>query len=290
MPTINEVEQVSVMRHVLWPWAAIFCAAIVLASGPSGAESPPPFRDFTFKRVKPPPPGATKRITVQIAPKPAEPVSPVSVAPAKPDKPSTLAAAWYWDAISPLLADAGPGRLPQAVRELGNAPAGQAIRVPRLQHLQSIAARHGTDILTATIGTEVSPALVLAVISVESSGRTDAISSAGAAGLMQLMPATAERFGVSDRSDPIQNIRGGVAFLDWLMREFDRDPIMVLAGYNAGENAVKSHGGVPPYNETRLYVPKVLAAWNVARGLCVTPPQLVSDGCVFAVRTAERGG
>ena len=76
---------------------------------------------------------------------------------------------------------------------------------------------------------------------------------------------------------------GGVAFLDFLMKEFDRDPILVLAGYNAGEGAVKSHKGVPPYSETRDYVPKVLAAFKTAKGLCRTPPQLVSDGCVFNV-------
>ena len=81
----------------------------------------------------------------------------------------------------------------------------------------------------------------------------------------------------------MQNIKGGVAYLDWLMKEFDRDPVMVLAAYNAGENAVKKNSGVPPYAETRAYVPKVLAAWTVARGLCLTPPELVTDGCVFAV-------
>ena len=125
-------------------------------------------------------------------------------------------------------------------------------------------------------------ALALAVISVESAGRSDAVSHAGAAGLMQLIPATAERFGVVDRMDPSDNIRGGVAYLDWLMGQFGGDPLMVLAAYNAGENAVRGAGGVPAYAETRNYVPKVLAAWMVARGLCVTPPDLVSDGCVFA--------
>ena len=94
----------------------------------------------------------------------------------------------------------------------------------------------------------------------------------------------APRLGVADSANPVDNIRGGVAYLDWLMKEFDRDPLMVLAAYNAGENAVKSNGGVPPYAETRAYVPKVLAAWSVARGLCVTPPELVTDGCVFAVK------
>lgn len=131
---------------------------------------------------------------------------------------------------------------------------------------------HGSDILSATIGTEVSPALVLAVIGIESGGRVDAVSSAGAVGLMQLIPATAARFNVSDSADPVQNIKGGVAYLDWLMKEFDRDPLMVIAAYNSGENAVKKNGGVPPFAETRGYVPKVLAAWTVARGLCRTPP------------------
>jgi len=86
---------------------------------------------------------------------------------------------------------------------------------------------------------------------------------------------------VTDSMDPAQNIKGGVAYLDWLLKEFNGDPMLALAGYNAGENAVKKHGGVPPYSETRDYVPKVLAAYAVARALCKTPPMLISDGCVF---------
>jgi Transglycosylase SLT domain len=74
-----------------------------------------------------------------------------------------------------------------------------------------------------------------------------------------------------------------VAYLNWLLNEFDRDPLMVLAAYNAGEGAVRANAGVPPYAETRDYVPKVLAAWQVASGLCLTPPELVTDPCVFKV-------
>jgi soluble lytic murein transglycosylase-like protein len=96
-----------------------------------------------------------------------------------------------------------------------------------------------------------------------------------------LIPATASRFGVGEITSPAQNIRGGVAYLDWLMRKFDGDPLMVLAAYNAGEGAVLANDGVPPYAETRDYVPKVLAAWQVAQGLCQTPPELLSDPCVF---------
>ncbi|MCF6445007.1 lytic transglycosylase domain-containing protein [Nereida sp. MMG024] len=257
---------------------------LALVASAALADAPKPFPDFTFKRVKPPSKSSKNRITVQIAPKTAPQVeSPARPAAVTPVAPKDMVG-WYWGSISPKLADAGPGRLAGAVQHLSNAPSGQGIRAPRLQTLQDIAAVHGTDILTATIGTKVSPALVLAVISVESSGKTDVVSSAGAQGLMQLMPATAERFGVTDRTDARQNIAGGVKYLDWLMGEFDSDPLMALASYNAGENAVKKHGGVPPFAETRAYVPKVLAAWTVARGLCKTPPELASDGCVFTVQ------
>jgi soluble lytic murein transglycosylase-like protein len=129
----------------------------------------------------------------------------------------------------------------------------------------------------------VSPALVLAVMTIESAGKADAVSGAGAQGLMQLMPATASRFGVTDSLVAAQNIAGGVKYLDWLMGKFDNDPILVLAGYNAGEGSVRKYEGVPPFAETRDYVPKVLAAFQVARGLCLTPPELISDGCVFAM-------
>jgi soluble lytic murein transglycosylase-like protein len=152
--------------------------------------------------------------------------------------------------------------------------------------MQELAASYGTDILKATLGTEVSPALVLAVIGIESAGKSNAVSSAGAVGLMQLIPDTAARFGVTDSTDPAQNIKGGVAYLNWLMGKFNRDPLMVLAAYNAGEGAVEANAGVPPYAETRDYVPKVLAAWQVAQGLCLSPPELVTDPCVFKVIAA----
>jgi soluble lytic murein transglycosylase-like protein len=164
------------------------------------------------------------------------------------------------------------------------------VRTPRLQTLQQIVAANGVDILKATIGTKVSPALVLAVISVESAGKPQAVSHAGAQGLMQLMPATAARFGVTDSMNTAQNIKGGTTYLDWLLNEFKGDPVLALAGYNAGEGAVAKHQGVPPFKETRDYVPKVLAAWNVARALCLTPPVLVSDGCVFSTQSASSGG
>jgi soluble lytic murein transglycosylase-like protein len=265
--------------------------------------------DFTFRRVKAPEAGFTgKRITIQIdpaeqarrlamgaKPKPepeAEVVDepPTEVADgavaAQPDTPAVPGASskysWFWDTV-PTAQTAVQGRFTLAMATLSKGPAGGGVSAPRMQHMQTIVESYGTDILKATIGTEVSPALVLAVIGIESAGKADAVSSAGAQGLMQLIPATAERFGVTDSTDPTQNIKGGVAYLDWLMKRFDRDPLMVLAAYNAGEGAVDANSGVPPYPETRDYVPKVLAAWQVAQGLCRTPPELVSDPCVFRV-------
>ena len=70
--------------------------------------------------------------------------------------------------------------------------------------------------------------------------------------------------------------------LTLLVRMFEGDPILVLAGYNAGENSIADNDGVPAYAETRDYVPKVLEAFRTARALCLTPPELISDGCVFA--------
>ena len=273
-------------RHFLY----IFFVFVAGSAAVAMAQTPSPYPDFTFKRVGVPQKGAKSRIKVQIAP-----ATGTTIATKPKDAgaviPKLSGLEWFWTGISPKLADSGPGRLRDAVLFLGKAPAGKAVPKPRLQQMQDIAKRHGTDILKATIGTKVSPALVLAVIGVESAGKTDAVSRAGATGLMQLMPDTAKRFGVTDVTNAADNIKGGVAYLDWLMKEFKQDPIMVLAGYNAGENAVKKNGGVPPFVETRAYVPKVLAAWTVARGLCQTPPQLISDGCVFAVKgLTENGG
>lgn len=262
---------------------AVFRVALVafsLSCGAVAANDPPPFKDFSAKRVKPPSPDTKQRITIQI-----EPASPEAEAAPVPSPDGVVAPRaarfdWFWNDVSPDIADAGPGRLDEAMRALTRAQA--PVPVPRLQQMQALAQAQGVEILKATIGTEVSPALVLAVMMVESAGRVDAVSGAGAQGLMQLMPDTATRFGVTDSLVAAQNIAGGVKYLDWLMGTFERDPVLVLAGYNAGEGAVRKHQGVPPFAETRDYVPKVLATFQLARGLCITPPELVTDGCVFA--------
>lgn len=255
-----------------------------------------------FKRIKVSDNLPGKRITVQIDPVeqarllaalpevearvPEAAADPnAALAPAAPT-PASAQYGWFWDAV-PVQRDQVSGRFPLALATLSQGPGGARVAAPRMQNMQEIAGAYGTEILKATIGTNVSPALVLAVIGIESAGRKDAVSAAGAQGLMQLIPATAARFGVSDSTDPVQNIKGGVAYLDWLMKRFDNDPLMVIAAYNAGEGAIDANAGVPPFAETRDYVPKVLAAWQVAQGLCLSPPELVSDPCVFKVISAS---
>ncbi|RME14777.1 MAG: lytic transglycosylase domain-containing protein [Alphaproteobacteria bacterium] len=283
--------------------ATLLAMLAILAPPPATGEGAlPGAGGFTFKRVPAPPPGQGPRIDVQIDPDDyaawmagkgdAAEAGAVADAPgdsapgAGPDEAGQDDPwAWFWDEVSPEAEKGGPANLQRALAALAQhgAPA------PRLAALQAIAARHGRAILAATVGTRVSPALVLALIAVESSGRAGAESPKGAQGLMQLVPATAARFGVADATDAAQNIAGGVAYLSWLLEQFGGDVILALAGYNAGENAVKAAGGVPGFPETRAYVPKVLSAWRVARGLCRTPPELITDGCVFAVRAEGEG-
>jgi soluble lytic murein transglycosylase-like protein len=109
---------------------------------------------------------------------------------------------------------------------------------------------------------DIDAAFVRALIRAESNFNPYAVSRKGARGLMQLMPATAERFGVQRSFDPASNIRGGVRYLKALCVRFANAPELVLAAYNAGENAVDSYGGIPPYRETVNYVKRILAWWS----------------------------
>lgn len=112
------------------------------------------------------------------------------------------------------------------------------------------------------------PQLLLAVISAESGFRAKAVSPKGAQGLMQLMPATARRLGVTDSFDPEQNVRGGARYLNELLRMFNDDMRLALAAYNAGEGAVMRYGrAIPPYPETRQYVARVMERYQALRAL-----------------------
>jgi hypothetical protein len=128
------------------------------------------------------------------------------------------------------------------------------------------ASLYSKEILEAAKTHRVDPALIAAVIKAESNFDSFAISRKGARGLMQLMPATARRLGVTSAFDPRENIRGGTAYLSELADRFGDTAVeLILAAYNAGERAVEEFGGIPPYRETRAYVKRVTALWNDAR-------------------------
>ncbi|MHA3914014.1 lytic transglycosylase domain-containing protein [Halovulum sp. GXIMD14793] len=279
----NEAEAVICKNITI----AVLAAACLLPY-PVKAEEPP--GGFTFKRVTPlPSTGAKRLISIQVEP-PKEVkrvLDHVIDLPDEEEKPVpkpvyAQSDDWFWANVSPDLRDRGFGKLVLAGAVLAGAPDQAKPLFPSSQRLRKIVDAYGVDILKATSGTQVSPALVVAVISTESAGNPEAVSKAGAAGLMQLMPATAKRFGVEKRTDPAQNIAGGVKYLDFLLDRFDGDAVLALAAYNAGEGAVDRNGGVPNYKETRGYVPKVVAAWERARMMCMIPPVRATDGCLFA--------
>jgi len=103
--------------------------------------------------------------------------------------------------------------------------------------------------------------LIHSIIRAESGYDSQAVSTKGAVGLMQLMPETAAQYGVSDRFDPAENIKGGVKYLKDLCRLFNGDTAKVLAAYNAGQEALKKFNGIPPYAETREYIRRVMASY-----------------------------
>jgi len=155
-----------------------------------------------------------------------------------------------------LLAAAAPAAPPAAARP-GPAPARPLVlpvpppaRAPEtlVKFIELAAPEYGLQ-----------PHLVWTVIATESNFDAQAVSPKEAQGLMQLIPATAQRFGVRNAFDPVQNIRGGMAYLRWLMARFEGDLRLVAAAYNAGEGAVERYLGVPPFAETRLYVLKIRA-------------------------------
>jgi len=128
----------------------------------------------------------------------------------------------------------------------------------------------GPDSFRSTINSaarqyRLDPALIEAVIQVESNFDPNAVSKAGATGLMQLMAKTASHYNVHNRFNPHENIRGGVAHLRDLMDRYDEKLPLVLAAYNAGSTAVAKYRGIPPYPETRRYIQKVMKAHNEFR-------------------------
>lgn len=147
--------------------------------------------------------------------------------------------------------------------------------------IRASAARHGVD-----------AALIKSMMHAESAFNPNARSPVGAQGLMQLMPATASRFSVTNAWDPAQNIEGAAQYIAWLTRRFNGNMEHVVAGYNAGEGNVDKYGGIPPFRETQNYVRKVLGRYNTLYrhdaalgGISVTPTSSSRNGV-----TIQRAG
>lgn len=182
----------------------------------------------------------------------------------RPLRANELLRTWHRQARRPSQTEAEPGKAASAptltIRTLTSEPERSRRRSPKLTgRLAERRARYAGLIESAAKRHRLAPELVHAVIRAESAYDPRARSPAGACGLMQLMPATAQRFAVRDVWDPAQNIEGGVAFLRVLIDRFEGDLKLVLAAYNAGEGAVAKYGNrIPPYRETQQYVRRVL--------------------------------
>jgi soluble lytic murein transglycosylase-like protein len=168
---------------------------------------------------------------------------PDSMAAGVPERPAAVASVVRADPrtgrlVRSFVASAVPGRpRPKSASKAGSQLSGTVERIARQNQL--------------------SPQLIHSVIQVESNYDPYAVSPKGALGLMQLIPSTARRFGVSDVFDPADNIQGGARYLKYLLDLYKGDNALALAAYNAGEGAVSRYGGVPPFPETRDYVTRV---------------------------------
>jgi hypothetical protein len=145
-----------------------------------------------------------------------------------------------WEEVAPRVAEAAP-------RDVRSDASWRRVAGSFAEHIERAARVHSVD-----------PVLLTAVARTESNFDPRAVSPKGALGLMQLMPQTAERFGVADVFDVSENVDGGARYLSWLLDRFDGQTELALAGYNAGEGAVDRYSGVPPYPETENYIDKVL--------------------------------
>ena len=186
---------------------------------------------------------ATDIVPAAAADVPAPAADPAASAPARQESPEPPPGETQTAPESPNAVPLPAGEAPLAEELL---PKGATDRRSLMQMASKIAKRHG-----------VAEPLVHAVIEVESRYNPKARSRAGAMGLMQLMPKTANRFSVADAFDPVQNVDAGVRYLKELLERYSGEVRLALAAYNAGEEAVERHGGIPPYRETIDYVKRV---------------------------------
>ncbi|MEO1491376.1 MAG: transglycosylase SLT domain-containing protein [Pseudomonadota bacterium] len=173
---------------------------------------------------------------------------------------------WFWQIVPARIADGSRDRAIDAVAAARDENRRGLYRSSR--QAEAVLGTWTREIATAAHASRLSEALLAALVMVESAGNAKAVSHAGAQGLGQLMPGTARHLGVRDAFHPAQNLRGAAAYLSDLLDMFGGDLVLALAAYNAGEGAVMRHKGVPPYAETRAYVPKVLSAFLLVQSLC----------------------
>ncbi len=204
-------------------------------------------------------PGGTP---AELLPQPPGPVASVETIAAVPQEPPTTLPA---DPEPLPAADLQSQQIEPTVQAQTAAPPPEApfpaeVRALELQESHGIPESPFGELIYQVAGRHaVNPYLVAAIVRVESSFNPRAVSRKGACGLMQLLPATARRFGLGRRDifDPAKNLEAGVRYLKWLAARFSGDPTRVLAAYNAGEGAVERFGGVPPYRETQSYVRRI---------------------------------
>jgi len=186
------------------------------------------------------------------------------------------ASSWFWNRVPARIDDGSRARAMSVVayaRERGmqfgvSAASARRVLVRWLPEIEAAAGSGG-----------INSALLAALVLVESGGDPRAVSPKGAMGLGQLMPGTVRRYGVRDPWNPAENLKASASYLSDLIDMFRGDLVLALAAYNSGEGAVLQYRGVPPYPETRDYIPRVLGAFELTGRFCETPPRAARRRC-----------
>lgn len=199
----------------------------------------------------------------------------IVVAGAVPASPG-FASSWFWKDVPAHIRD---GSRADAMQVVAHAHSGERSLLLAISRARTILTRWRPEIQAAARAARINEALIAAVVMVESAGDPTARSPKGAVGLGQLMPETARRYGVSNILDPRENVMGSAAYLSDLIDLFRGDLVLALAAYNSGEGTVLRYRGVPPFPETREYVPRVLGAFEAAGRLCLLPPRAARRRC-----------
>jgi len=221
---------------------------------------------------------AASSVTASVSAPASAPVAPMAtvmtsapIAPTPAPSPSSSAPRVVQGQVYSYIKDGVRHYTSRKPGSVANASAVRTIRYSYIETCYACSVRSGVNFGTVRLNTDayrdeiaaaarqhgVDESIVRAIIHAESAYNPNALSRAGAQGLMQLMPATARRFGVSNAFDARQNIQGGVQYLAWLLKRFNNNLTLAAAGYNAGEGAVDKYNGVPPYSETQRYVQRV---------------------------------